>query len=87
MAKASLTESQELSPHGQTARDSVPEIMSMLEPHGRSPQASVPDTAPRAEPKASLKITAPAGWLVTLLVSLFVSFNDMLSFVVCIRCS
>jgi hypothetical protein len=42
----------------------------------------VPDTVPRAEPDTSLQITAPTGWLVTLLMSLFVSFNDMLNFVI-----
>jgi hypothetical protein len=54
MAEASSTESQESSPHGQIAPDSMPEIVSMPEPHGLSPQASVPDTASRMEPRASL---------------------------------
>jgi hypothetical protein len=71
--------------HGQAARDSVPEFVLMPEPHGLSPRASVPDIAPRAELGASLQITAPAGWLVTLLLS-FVLFYDILSFVACIRC-
>jgi hypothetical protein len=84
MAEASSTESQESSPHGQAARDSVPENLSMSEPHDLSPRASMPDTAPRAELGASLKITAPAGWLLTLLL-LFMLFYDMLSFVACIR--
>jgi hypothetical protein len=65
----------------------MPEIMLMPEPHDLPPQASVPDTAPRAEPGALLQITMPTSWLVTLLVPLFVSFNDMLNLVVCIRCS
>jgi hypothetical protein len=54
MAEASSSESQVSSPHGQTAPDSMPEIVSMPEPHGLSPQASVPDTAYRAVPRASL---------------------------------
>jgi hypothetical protein len=66
------------------SQDSVPEIMSMPEPHGLSPWASMPNITPRAEPGASLQITAPVGWLVTLLL-LFVLFYDMLSFVACIR--
>jgi hypothetical protein len=66
MVEASSTESQESSPHSQTARDSILEIVSMPEPHGQSPRASVPDTAPRAEPGTSLQITAPTSWLVIL---------------------
>jgi hypothetical protein len=54
MAEASLTESQESSPHGQAARDLVYEIASMPEPHGLSPRASVPDIVPRVEPGALL---------------------------------
>jgi hypothetical protein len=86
MAEASSIGSQESSPHGQATQDSVPKIVLMLEPHNLSPQASMPDIAPRAEPGASLQITVPVGWLVTLLL-LFVLFYDMLSFVACIRCS
>jgi hypothetical protein len=85
MAEVSSTESQEPSPHGQVARDSLLENMSVSEPHGLSPWASVPDTTPREEPGASLQITMPIGWLVTLLL-LFMLFYDMLSFVVCIGC-
>jgi hypothetical protein len=87
MAEASLAELQESPPHSQIARDSMSEIMSMLKPHGLTPQLSVPDTVPREELGALLQIIAHVGWLVTLLVPLFVSFNDMLNFVVCIRCS
>jgi hypothetical protein len=47
-------ESQESSPHGQVAQDSLPKNVPMLEPHGLSLQASMPDTAPRAESGASL---------------------------------
>jgi hypothetical protein len=54
MAEASSTESQESSPHGQIALDSMPEIVSMPEPHSLAPRASVPDTASRTEPRASL---------------------------------
>jgi hypothetical protein len=56
----------------------------MPEPHGLSPWASMPNITPRVESGASLQITAPVGWLVTLLL-LFVLFYDMLSFVSCIR--
>jgi hypothetical protein len=35
--------------------------------------------------RASLEITVPTGWLMTLLLS-FMLFYDMLSFVACIRC-
>jgi hypothetical protein len=85
MVEASSTESQESSPHGLTAQDSLPKNVSMPEPHGLSPRASVPDIMPSAEPRASLQITTPAGWLVTLLLS-FVLFCDVLSFVACVRC-
>jgi hypothetical protein len=52
-----------------------------------SPRASVPNTVPRAELGAPLQITVPVCWLVTVLVLLFVLFNDMLIFFACIRCS
>jgi hypothetical protein len=78
MAQASLTESQESSPHGQAAQDPLLENVLMLEPHGLSPWASTPDITPRVESGASLQITAPAGS--------FILFYDMQSFVACIRC-
>jgi hypothetical protein len=85
MAEASSTESQESSPHGPATRDSLSKNVSMPEPHHLSPPSSVPNIAPRAEPRSSLHITTPAGWLVSLLL-LFMLFCDVLSFVACIRC-
>jgi hypothetical protein len=85
MAEVSLTESQESSPHGQVTRDSLLKNVSMSKPHGLSPHALVLDTAPRVESGASLQITVPTSWLVTLLLS-FMLFYDILSFVACIRC-
>jgi hypothetical protein len=87
MGEASLPELPESSPNGQIASELVSEIVSMPEPHDLSPRASVPDAVPRAESGASLQITMPVGWFVSLSVSLFVSFNGILNFVVCIRCS
>jgi hypothetical protein len=55
----SSTESQESSPHGQVARDSMAEIASRPMARSRSPRASMPDTTPRVEPEASLQIIVP----------------------------
>jgi hypothetical protein len=59
ITQVSSTESQESSPHGQVARDSMAEIASRPMERSRSPRASMPDTTPRVEPEASLQITVP----------------------------
>jgi hypothetical protein len=82
-------------PHGQADQGSMLDIQSRPEPHGFSPRASVFDIVPWMEPGASLQFIASGGtdlavaisvvWWVILLVPLFVSCDDMLKFVVCIR--
>jgi hypothetical protein len=59
MAVASSEESQESSPHGRAARDSMAKITSRSKPRGQSSWASLPSSVPRVEPEAPLQVTAP----------------------------
>jgi hypothetical protein len=59
MAAASSDESQESSPHGEAARDSIAKIMSSLEPRGLSSRALLPSFVPMLEPEAPLQVTTP----------------------------
>jgi hypothetical protein len=60
-ARASLEESQESSPPGQTSKASPDTNALRPKPHGTSSRVSLPDLMPSVEPEASLQIIALPG--------------------------
>jgi hypothetical protein len=54
MAAMSSKESQESSPHGRAAQDSMTKIASRSKPHYQSSRASLPGSMSRLEPEAPL---------------------------------